>query len=152
MDVDKLVCKSSYLDTPLWLSLFTIVGAIVMMYVLRGGTFLIVLAGALFLTVAALNHVLYKYVYFSRMEISGNEVLFSKGNGASKQLPLSELHTIRRLRGGFLVHFEFRNELIKSHVYMDSRVASEIASRRSRYLQGLKLGYYHNLLGSVRYL
>jgi len=151
MDSDTLICKSNH-EHFLWLYLFAIVPAVAMVYAIKGSTFLMIVVGALFLTVAGVNHVLYKYVYFSRMEISGNDVLFSKGSGDSKQLLLSELHTIRRFRGGFLVIFEFKHDLVKSYVYVDNRVASEIAGRRSFYVQGPRLSYYHGLLGSVRYL
>jgi hypothetical protein len=151
MDSDTLICKSNH-EHFLWLYLFAIVPAVAMVYATRGSTFLMIVVGVLFLTVSGVNHVFYKHVYFSRMEISGNDVLFSKGSGESKQLPLSELHTIRRLRGGYLVIFEFKHDLVKSYVYVDSRVASEIAGRRLRYVQGAKLSYYHSLLGSVRYI
>jgi len=148
VDSEKLVCRSNHVHT-LWLYLFAIVPATGFAW---ASVHFAILVGAMFVVVAGVNHVLYRYVYFSTLEVTGDKMLFLKESGSRKELPLSELHTIRRLRGGYQVHFEFKHDLIKTYIYVDRRVVSEISKRRASYLEGSKLCYYHSLIGPIQYV
>jgi hypothetical protein len=144
MDPERLVLRSTY-SIPLWLELWPLVLLGALAFVIRGGLPIKVFTATVLLSGATINFILHRYVYFTKVEIEGNDVSFWKENGSHKEKRLSDLVSISRVRGGFIACFRFEDELLKGYIYVDRRVASEIEWRRSQYVQGGKMEYYHRM-------